>query len=160
MADLECKKIVIPEGENENWDGNSADEEVKVRKESVVSNKEKEKEEEKPKIQKVKENLKKDKKGNIIIESLGEYIEPTRKVKETRQEDMKGQTDKFAGIDVSDDEDDNKNQNVGFSGLEVEKEVVSKNKKKGGKGKKNKKGGDDEDLDDVFKDLGVEIKQQ
>ena len=132
MADIVNKKI--ENIDHENWDGNSADEEEKVRKESAVSKGE----EEQPKVVVVKENLKKDKKGNIIIESLRNYDEPEKMVKETRNQDMVGQHDRFAGIDVSSDEDEGNNGNVGFSGLEVEKEVVSKKGKKGGKGQKQK----------------------
>jgi len=109
------------------------------------------------KVTYVKEKLNKDRYGNIIIDKLGDYIEPTKTIKNSRQEDLVATKDKFAGIlkAASDDEGENSKKPADYSEFLYEQKEVQKKEQKNKK--QNKKNVDD-GLDDILKEFGVEVK--
>lgn len=136
---------------HENWDA-PVEEDEDERK--ISTNKEEQiNDEKKVEIQEVKEVYQKDKYGNILITSLGDYKEPPKQVKGARAADMNKHDNyslfKDALTHESDDDEDVKESIV----LE---EIMSINTKQN-KNKKAKK--DDLDgLDDILKEFGVEHK--
>jgi len=138
---------------HENWDApvedDDAERKVSTHKEEAI------KEDSKPVIAEVKENYQKDKYGNILITSLGEYKEPPKQVKGARAADMNRHDNYSLFKEVftheSDDEEEVKESVV----LE---EIMNINTKPQNKNKKGKKEEKLDELDDLLKELGVEHK--
>lgn len=140
---------------DENWDAQVEEEENKeqARKESEVKEVVEEKEEETPKVEIVKEVFLKDKHGNICITHLGDYVEPSRGIKEARANELAGNYNVFKDAVVYEsDDDDEKNTGVSYG------EFISiSNETKPKKDKKQKpKKGEDDGLDDLLKEFGVD----
>ena len=143
---------------DENWDAQVEEEEIKeqTRKESEVKEVKEvkeAKEEEQPKIEIIKEVFLKDKHGNICITHLGDYVEPSRGIKEARANEMTGNYNVFKDAVVYEsDDDDVKNTGVSYGEFIS---ISSETKPKKDKKQKPKKGEDD-GLDDLLKEFGVD----
>lgn len=134
-----------------NWDDAPIEDDEHVRKESAVSEKKEIEEEQKPEEKIV---YQKDKYGNILITSLGDYVEPPKQIKGFNQGDIaNSQFNAFANadVDISDSEDQ--------GGVILEETLASNTTDKKDKKKKQLKGKHavaDDGLDDLLKELGVE----
>lgn len=147
MADI--KPSSEEQHENHNWDEHviEDDDEHHVRPDE---NKQE------AQVETPKEVYKKDKHGNILITSLGDYIEPTKIVKGAHAGDLasKSQYDAFKNATVY--ESDEEKEIKGYDGLD---EILTSNKQNEKKLKNQKlkpKKGEDDGLDDLLKEFGIE----
>jgi hypothetical protein len=125
---------------DENWHeyGSDAEQEDKEKKSDVPKE--------------PKKVLLKDKFGEIIINKLETYVEPTKGVKEARGDNRMANRYDFGDLSFdSDDEEEEADED--HEEVEYEEETKKKHKAQ------NKKI-TNEDLDDIFKDLGIEVKTE
>lgn len=152
MADI--KVSTEEQHENHNWDEHviEDDDEHHVKAEE---NKQE------VKVEPPKEVYKKDKHGNILITSLGEYIEPTKIVKGAHAGDLASNTQyeafKNATVYESDDEEEIKGYDDGLDEL---LNLNKQNEKKTKNQKLKPKKGEDDGLDDLLKEFGIETVQK
>jgi hypothetical protein len=143
--------------EDGNWDAPVEDDD-KVRKESDLKDSKENEVENKPKIEEPKIVYQKDKYGNILITSLGEYVEPPKKLKGLAANEVKSEYNVFstANVEISDDDEEEITKVITEEEIYVadSKAGKAKDKKKATKQKHAVAG----DLDDILKEFGVENK--
>ncbi len=148
---MEESKPIEQHHEN-TWDApvedDDAERKVSTQKEETL------KENSKPIILEVKEVFQKDKYGNILITSLGDYKEPPKLVKGARATDMNRHDNYSLFRDALTHESDDEEVKESV----VLDEIMNINSKQSNKNKKGKKGENLNELDDLLKELGVEHK--
>jgi len=109
-------------------------------------------------VEQPKEVYKKDKHGNILITTLGDYIEPTKIVKGAHAGDLvtHSQYDAFKNATVYESDDENEKEIKGYDGLDEILNLNKQNEKKGKNQKTKTKKGEDDGLDDLLKEFGIE----